>query len=357
MANKVTFSSPTSDFTATLRKKVDEYFASNGGKHTGNVRVYLKTAILVLTGAAAYTLLIMGITPIWLSIILCVLLGIVLAGIGFNVMHEGAHGSYSPKQWINEIMALSLNAMGGNSFLWKEKHNVNHHSYTNVEGHDEDIDIRPWFRTNVNQPKRWFHRYQYIYWALLYGFTYLIWVYSLDFKKYFTGKITKDTRMKKMKLKDHFIFWISKLTYFFIFLVIPLICLGFVKTLVGYLITSFVCGWVISVVFQLAHLVEDAAFPVPAEITKKIDHEWTIHQIVTTANFSTKSKFVSWFVGGLNFQIEHHLFPRTNHVHYPSISKLVKEVCEEYNIRYMEFPTVLSALRSHIGYLKVIGVQ
>ena len=118
MISKISFSNPTSDFTATLRKKVDEYFASNGGKHTGNIRVYFKTAILVLSGAAAYTLLILGITPIWVSILLCIVLGIILAGIGFNVMHEGAHGSYSPKQWINEIMALSLNAMGGNSSSW-----------------------------------------------------------------------------------------------------------------------------------------------------------------------------------------------------------------------------------------------
>jgi len=352
---KTSYSSTNADFSAMLRKRVNEYFVSTARKPTGNIRLYIKTAILVLTAASCYIVLITQIAPIWVDILVCTLFGTNLAAIGFNLMHEGAHGTYSGKRWVNEIMAFSLNVMGGNAYLWKQKHNVNHHSFTNIEGLDDDIDIKPWFRTNNNQPKHWFHRYQHIYWVLLYGFTYLIWVFSLDFKKYFTGKLTTDVTLKKMKPKEHFEFWISKILYLFFFLVLPVFMVGFLKTLIGYLITSFVCGWLISVVFQLAHLVEGADFPVPNEQTQQIEHDWTVHQLLTTANFANKSKIVLWFTGGLNFQIEHHLFPKISHVHYPMVSKLVREVCLQYNIRYTEYPTVLSAVRSHVSFMKEIG--
>jgi len=150
---------------------------------------------------------------------------------------------------------------------------------------------------------------------------------------------------------------VSKFLYLFFFLVLPVIMVGVLKTFIGYLITSFVCGWVISVVFQLAHLVTDSEFPVVSEQMQKVEHDWTIHQLVTTANFSTKSKVIGWFTGGLNFQIEHHLFPKISHVHYPSISKIVKEVCRQNNIIYREHATLLSAVRSHITYLKTVSAQ
>lgn len=343
-------------FSIAIRKKVDEYFKSEAIKFTGNGKLFLKTGILYLIGISCYVLLLFAALPVWVDILLCILFGLDLAAMGFNVMHDGAHGSYSPKRWVNEAMAYSLNLMGGSSFIWKQKHNVNHHSFTNIEGHDDDIDIQPWIRTNSNQPHRWFHRYQHIYWAFLYGMTYLIWVFNKDFGKYFSGKIA-NTKIKKMDTKEHFIFWVSKLVYVFLFLVVPIIKLGFLETLTGYLITSFVCGWVISVIFQLAHLVEGSSFPIPDQLTRKVEEDWTVHQLATTANFSTNSKIVSWFSGGLNFQIEHHLFPRVSHVHYPAISKLVKEICKQYNVRYMEYPTLFSALKSHVLHLKTVGIQ
>lgn len=354
MAKRVSFSAPSVNFTLTLKKKIDEYFVKEGKRPSGTLNLYVKTIILFAIGGCAYYLLVFGHTPIWLSIILCVLFGIDLAAIGFNVMHDGAHGSYSKKAWINDMMAYSLDLMGGSSFMWKQKHNVNHHSYTNVEGLDDDIDIKPWIRTNENQPKYWYHRYQYIYWTLLYGFTYLLWVFHNDYRKYFTRKIG-GLPLKKMSLKDHFIFWISKVFYLFAFVVLPIFMVGFVKTLIGYVITSFVCGWILSVVFQLAHVVDDVSFPLPDAESNVLPSEWTVHQITTTANFGTRNRVLSWFVGGLNFQIEHHLFPKISHVHYRKISKIVKEVCSQFDIPYVEYPSMLKAMRSHIRHLKMVG--
>ncbi len=356
MKAKTTFTQINPEFSRALRQRVEEYFSTNGKRFTGNFRLYFKSIILILTAVGTYVLLLADIVPVWAAILLCVALGLNLASIGFNLMHEGAHGSYSRKRWVNEIMGYSLNALGGNVMIWKQKHNQDHHTYTNIQGHDSDIDIEPWIRTNQNQKKYWYHRYQHYYWIILYGLTYFIWVFSQDFRKYFTGKIAEHSEMRRMKWNNHVMFWLSKLTYFFAFLVLPVLLLGFWETVIGYAIISFSCGWVLAVVFQLAHLVEDTSFPMPDPESKVIDNEWTIHQLATTANFSTRSKIVSWFVGGLNFQIEHHLFPKISHVHYPAVSKLVKEVCHEFNVKYIEHRTVFHALRSHVIYLKSVSV-
>lgn len=352
---KVTFNNKYSPFFDTLKGKVDDYFASNNIKPVGNYKLFTKAAILVSTAVLFYTLLVFFTPSVWISILLCCLMGFNLAAIGFNVMHDGAHGSFSKRKWVNEIMAYSLNLMGGSSYLWKIKHNVIHHTYTNIDGLDDDIDIKPWMRVNTGQPKWKIHRFQHIYGIFLYGLSYFMWVYFLDFKKYFTRKIA-DNKMRKMETKEHFIFWFSKLVYTALFIVIPIYKVGVVETLVGYGIIVLVTGIVISIVFQLAHVVEDLTFPVPNPETNKIENEWAVHQIETTANFATKSKLVSWYVGGLNFQVEHHLFPKISHVHYPQINKFVRETCEQFNLNYLEFPTMLGAVRSHLSHLKQIGV-
>lgn len=356
MTKRITYNNINPAFSIELKKRVGEYFTSKGLTFTGNWKLYMKTAILLSLAASTYWVLLFTSAPVWVLLPLCALLGINLAAIGFNVMHDGAHGSYSRKQWVNELMGYTLNLMGGNSYLWKQKHNVIHHSFTNIEGIDDDIDIKPWMRTNINQPKRWFHRYQHIYGVFLYGITHILWILVQDFQKYFSGKIAS-TKFKKMDMKEHIVFWASKVVMIFLYFLIPIIQVGLLKTIIGYLVASFICGFVISIVFQLAHVVEGPAFPMPDIQTQSLERDWTTHQIATTANFSTKSKIISWFVGGLNFQIEHHLFPKISHVHYPAISKLVKETCEKFNVRYMEHPTLFSAFRSHLMYLKVVGVQ
>ncbi|HLG04279.1 MAG TPA: fatty acid desaturase [Bacteroidia bacterium] len=350
---KISFSNRQADFTIALKKSVEEYFASRKLTTTGNWKLYSKTIVLLTSAVATYLLLLMVAMPGWLSLVLCVLFGFNLAAIGFNVMHDGAHGSYSRKGWVNEMMGYTLNLMGGNVLLWKTKHNMIHHSFTNIEGVDDDIDIRPFIRTNVNQPHKWFHRAQHIYFPLLYSLTHFWWIYQRDFLKYFSGKIS-GMKIKKLTISEHFIFWISKLVYFFIFLALPLMALG-PQALIGYTLATVVSGITISIVFQLAHVVEHADFPVPDANSNKIEESWTIHQLNTTANFSTSSRIITWFTGGLNFQVEHHLFPRISHVHYPALQKMVKSLCRQYNVQYIEYPTMFRAIRSHVSYLREVG--
>ncbi len=351
---KVSFNNKNSDFFNALKEKVDAYFNSNNISQTGNYKLFIKTILLLLSAAALYTILVFFTPPVWISILLCIVMGVNLAAIGFNIMHDGAHGSFSQRPWVNEMMGYSLNAMGGSVYIWKCKHNVNHHSFTNIEGMDDDIDIKPWIRTHEDQKKYWYHRFQHIYWVVLYGVTYVLWIFVQDFTKYFSGKIA-DTKFRKMDTKEHFIFWISKVLYIGVFLVVPMFTAGVLATIIGFLVIAFVCGFIISVVFQLAHIVENTEFSTPETKSHKIDEEWAVHQVKTTADFATKSKIVSWFTGGLNFQVEHHLFPRISHIHYPKINQFVRETCEQFNITYLEFPTMLSAVRSHVVHLKHVG--
>ncbi len=353
---KVTFNSPQSPFFKTLKEKVDLYFSTRKIDPTGNKKLYFKSVIQLLSALGLYATLVFFTPGNFISILLCCFLGLNLAIIGFNIMHEGGHQSFSKHHWLNRASAYSLNALGGNAFYWKVKHNVNHHTFTNIEGMDSDIDVKPFMRLHEDQPRYWFHRFQHFYWVILYGISYMAWVFYEDFQKYFTGKISPNGERSKLSIKEHLIFWITKLLYLMVYLIVPIVMVGWLKALIGYLIIAFVCGLVTSVVFQLAHMVEHTQFPKPNLNSNKVQQEWAVHQVATTANFATKNKVVSWFLGGLNFQIEHHLFPRISHIHYPRISEFVKETCREYNIEYIEYSSLLQAFYSHLFHIKRLGM-
>ena len=338
-------------FFSVLKGKVDRYFLENHLPHTGEYRLYLKSSVQIFSALALYFLLVFFTPSWWVAIPLSFLLGINLAILGFNVMHEGGHQSFSKYKWLNSVAGYFLNALGGNIYFWKVKHNVNHHTFTNIEGIDSDIDVEPFMRLHPSQPLIGIHRYQYIYWTLLYGISYVVWIFYEDFLKYFRGKIASHMKPMSMSIKEHLIFWFTKITYVIVALVIPIIFVGWLKALAGFFLVTFVCGLFISIVFQLAHVVEATEFP----LGRKIVGDWAVHQVSTTSNFGTSNKIMFWMLGGLNFQIEHHLFPKVSHIHYPQISKLVKETCKEFNVTYHEYATMFDAVISHITYLRKMG--
>jgi linoleoyl-CoA desaturase len=255
----VQFNAKENPFFDSLRKRVDDYFDKNNLSYKGNWKIVVKTVFFFAAAAGTYSWLVFFTPAVWLSVLLCVLLGVLFAGIGFNVMHDGAHGSYSNIKWINEVMGYSLNLLGGDVQLWKIKHNLIHHSFTNVEGLDDDINIQPFLRTNENQKLHSFHKFQHWYFFLLYGLTYLSWIFLDDFSKYFTRKIGPTT-FRKFKWHQHVIFWVTKLSFLFVFIVLPAMMVGFWTALLGFAIVSLSCGLLIAIVFQLAHVVEDTQF-------------------------------------------------------------------------------------------------
>lgn len=321
---------------------------------TGNFQLYLKAVLLIACMTALY-IHIVFFTPGLLMVILeSALMGIMVSGIGFNIMHDGAHGSFSKFKWLNKLSAFTLNILGGSSFMWDVKHNVIHHTYTNIDGMDDDIDIEPWMRMSSSQQKRKMHKYQHIYFWFLYAMLYLLWIFFLDYQKYFKQRVG-EMKINNMKINDHIIFWLFKALHLFVFIFLPIYTMGVGYFFIYFLMMTLVAGFVLSLVFQLAHTVEHTAFPEPNATTGKMEDEWAIHQVKTTANFATKNKFVSWFVGGLNYQIEHHLFPKISHVHYPAISEIIRNTCTEFGINYVEYPKVRYAVASHVSFLKSMG--
>lgn len=348
------FPAARTNFQAEVKSRVELYFTERGIASTGNWKLYAKTFLILFYFVAVYVALVFFHFPVWLGLLLCVALAVGVAAIGFNIMHDGAHGSFSESRTVNDLAANTLDVLGASSYMWKTKHNVVHHTYTNIHEFDDDINVRPLLRLAPEQKWLSIHKYQHIYGIPLYGLLHIIWIVYKDFLKYFSGKVG-NTPVRKMNLKEEIVFWGSKVSFLFFFVFLPIYFQGIVPFLIGFTVFSLCTGIFISVVFQLAHVVGEVEFLLPDKEFHKMENEWAIHQVVSTANFATDSKLVTWFVGGLNFQIEHHLFPKISHVHYPAISKIVKQTCEEFGIKYHEFATTRAAVAEHISFLKRLG--
>ena len=348
------FSNVTQSFHTELKNRITAYFENTGKTTTGNYKLFAKALILLASFITIYIHLVFFTPTAWWAIGECILFGGVIATIGFNVMHDGAHGSFSTSKLINLLAAFSLNVLGGNSFMWNMKHNVIHHAYTNVDGIDDDIDAKPFLRLCETQKFYKIHRFQHFYFWLTYSLLYMYWIFVSDYKKYFLKRIGP-IPLKKMKPNDHISFWGFKLLHLLLFVALPIYSVGFEFWIVGFLVSGLFAGFVLSLVFQLAHTVEHTSFPIPDNASGRMEDEWAIHQLKTTSNFATRSKLVSWLVGGLNFQIEHHLFPKISHIHYPAISKIVKQACREYGIVYLEHRWVYQAVISHVAFLRQMG--
>lgn len=353
MATQIKFKNSSLTIRDTLTRRVNDYFESR--KRTGDYRLHLKAILIITAGIAIYCALLFIDMPTWISIPLLVLFGTVVAFIGFNIMHDAVHGSYSEKKWVNNLMGYSLNILGGNKFFWKHKHNIAHHTFTNIEHHDEDIDIKPFLRINPDQPLHWYHRFQSYYAIFLYGLSYFLWIYFQDFKKYFTQKVSG--KKISIPIKEHIIFWISKIAHIGVFIGIPLLFHSLERVLIAYSILVFSCGVVIAIIFQLAHVVEKTEMIHEPDISgiAIIDQENALHQLRTTADFAPQNAFLSWCVGGLNFQVEHHLFTKISHVHYPEVRKIVRGVCKEMNLPHHEYNSFWEALISHFRQLNKMG--
>lgn len=353
MSNKVSFNNSKTPFMTALNEKVNAYFNDKDIKKTGNWSLYSKTLIIAVAHVLLFILMVTFQPNFWINFMAAVGLGITSALIGFNIMHDGSHGGYSTNKLLNLFMAYSANLVGVEAHFWRTKHNVLHHTYTNVTGIDADIEKHPLFRFCELQEWKPFHRYQFIYWIVLYPFATIEWIYHGDFKKYFSGFIIDGFQYPKMSTNQHIIFWITKIMNPILFIALPIYTLGIWHGLICFFSMHFVLSYVLNIVFQLAHVVTGTGFAQQSD--GKIEKEWAIHQVETTADFATQSKVLTWLLGGLNFQVEHHLYPKISHVHYPIINQFVKETCAQFNVRYIENKTFLGAFWSHIMYLKKLG--
>jgi linoleoyl-CoA desaturase len=342
------------DFQAGLRRRVDDYFRLSGRRVRDCPLMYVKTAILLAGFAAAYALLVFVAAAWWQALPLAVLLGLAAAAIGFNVQHDGGHRAYSDHPWLNKMMAMSLDLIGASSYVWHHKHGVIHHTYSNITGHDADIDLGAVGRLTPHQRRLWFHRWQHLYLWPLYGLLAVKWHLYDDFRDVLTGRVGEQ-RAPRPRGWDLVIFLAGKAFFFSLAFGAPLLFHPLWTVLLFYVVAAGVGGVVMSLVFQLAHCVEEAEFPLPREGTARMDKPWAVHQAETTVDFARGSRVLSWLLGGLNFQIEHHLFPRVCHVNYPAIAEVVKATCREYGVRYAEHRSFWAGLASHYRWLRRMG--
>lgn len=359
MTQKIRFvDTGKSEFFATVRKRVDAYFKDNNISKNANAAMWAKTAFFLSGLVILYALIISNqfTPPVMLG--LAILLGMFAAFIGFNVCHDAIHGSFSANPAVNKVLGLVFNVIGANAYVWSITHNVVHHTYTNIPGHDEDIEVAPGLiRLSPDEKVTWMQQYQHFYAFLLYGLASLSWVFRKDFKKFFQKKIGQYDNSTHPK-GEVFNLFFFKGVYYILFLVIPLLVLDITwwQFIIGFVAMHLAEGLVLGLVFQLAHVVEGTEFPSPDD-KGNIEEAWAVHQMRTTANFARKSWMANFLCGGLNFQIEHHLFPRICHIHYRPVSDIVKKTAEEFGLPYIESETFTGAIASHYKMLRKFGKE
>jgi linoleoyl-CoA desaturase len=253
-------------------------------------------------------------------------------------------------------MGFSAFMIGANPKIWQIQHNVLHHTYTNIEHADEDI-VTPSYllRFTPNQPLKWYHKYQHLYAGFFYGISTLTWITIKDFIKVFQYRGDGLIKTKKDFNKTFLTIVLQKIFYLSTFLVLPMLILPVSPWLIVAMFVTmhFVTGLLLTLIFQTAHVMPTSEFIMQEE--EEIEENWWVHQLLTTTNYATSSRLFSWMIGGLNFQIEHHLFPNICHVHYPKIARIVKSTAAEFNLPYYVQKSFRSAVTQHFVLLRLLG--
>lgn len=347
------------EFYKTLQKRVRAYFKENNLSRYANSTMILKTFLMLTLYLTPFVLLMTVFSHPLMILFMWFIMGFGLAGIGLSIMHDGNHGAYSKHKWVNNLVGLVLYMCGGSPLMWRIQHNVLHHTYTNVTGMDEDIDPGKIMRFSPHEERLKHHKYQHVYAWFLYGLMTLLWITSKDFKQ-----VIRYNKLGLLKAHGKTFggvlttIILGKIGYYAIALVLPLVFspVAWWITLIGFFMMHYIAGLILGLIFQPAHVVPSADYPMPDE-SGHIKADWAVSQLINTANFAPESKLLSWYVGGLNFQIEHHLFPNICHVHYKRLSRIVKETAAEYNLPYNSEKTFAKAIAVHAQMLKKLGNQ
>jgi len=349
-----------SGFMSELREQVAAYFENNHLSENGNLNLFLKTIFMFALFLTPYFLLLFGVIHSLYGVFISyVVIGLGQAGVGMAVMHDANHRSYSRNKVLNRWMSKSLYLLGGFPATWQYQHNTMHHGYTNIDGMDEDINPGPVLRLSPHKPLLKIHKYQHIYAWFLYGLMTLLWITVKDFKqlyRYHKNNVPLSEKYSYNQMLMTLIF--SKILYYIAFVVVPVIILPFAWYWIvfAFLIMHFVSGFILSVIFQTAHVIPTSEYPLPDK-NGDMENNWAVHQLYTTSDFAPKNKILGWFIGGLNCQVEHHLFPNISHVHYHKISDIVKKIARKYGLPYHAQRSFLKAVIQHGKMLNKLGLD
>lgn len=344
-------------FHADLKRGVAAYFARTGEPAQGGRAMHVKTAAVLGWFAVSYGLLLaLGGASTWLAVGLTVSLALATAGIGFSVMHDANHGAYSRSPGVNRAVGLALDFIGASSYVWRFKHNVQHHTYANVAGLDADIDAEPFLRLSHAQRRHALHRFQGVYAWPLYGVLSLKWWLVDDAVDLVRGTIGGHP-YPRPRGRELAAVIAGKVTFLGWALLAPILVFRSAWPVAFFVLGSLVLGVVMSVVFQLAHAVSDAQFHGAPGEDGRLPTGWAEHQVLSTVDFARSSRVLAWYLGGLNFQIEHHLFPGVCHVHYPALADIVEETCRGHGIPYRAQPSLRAAVAAHHRHLRALGAR
>lgn len=350
----VRFDTTNMALTHELKDRVDAYFDGKGLSKHADSRMVRKSVFFFGSVVAVLAVLVSGVVPAGLAVFLCLLLGVLNAAIGFNIGHDAIHGSYSDKPWVNAILSRSFDFVGASSFTWSTAHNFVHHTYTNVPGVDHDLEPGPFLLLYQRQQPAWIYRFQHVYSWFLYAFASLAWLYKKDFQQAFAPDPRSGKRAPTGKIVD-MVVW--KIGHVALYVGLPMLVSGYAwwQVILGYLAIHAATGVTLAAVFQLAHVVEKTAFPTP-DAQHRMADSFMLHQLKTTANFAPTSWLANFFCGGLNHQIEHHLFPKICHIHYPALAPIVREVALKHGAPYHEYPSFGAAFVSHLRTMRRFGL-
>ncbi len=343
------------EFARELKAAVNDYFEENDLSKHANAAMVAKTIILLTLYFGAYGLIISGSVGLWGMAFLCFVMGIGMAGIGFSISHDALHGAYSSNKTVNRWLGYTFDLLGANSYIWKITHNIIHHTYTNIYEHDEDLEVAEFIRLSPNAEHKPVHRAQHILAFFAYGFATLFWAFIKDYKYFFQSSLGP-YEDKSHPIREWITLFVTKVLYYGYMIVLPYMLLPVTwwQIGIGFLILHFTAGIILGVIFQLAHVVEETEHPTQND-EGNIENAWMIHQLETTSNFAHDNDLLCWYIGGLNYQIEHHLFPGICSIHYPEISSIIRKKAEKYDIPYNYHDTLGIAIKSHYETLKEFG--
>jgi linoleoyl-CoA desaturase len=352
----------TDSFFEHVIERVELYFDKRRLSPYANAEMWVKTTIMLLLYFAPYYFIVTGYgtVSLWLFYGLWIVMAVGMIGIGTSVMHDANHGAYSPKKSVNNFISRILELIGGYTITWRIQHNVLHHTYTNITGLDEDIDTIKLLRFSPRQPWYPVHRYQYLYAWFFYMMMTLFWMTVKDYVQIIRYRRHDLIRQQGVSFGQAlFRITFYKLLYYGYIIVLPLLFAGvaWYHVLLGFLVMHFIAGLFLSCIFQPSHIVETSEFalPVTTDGNRAMENSWAIHEVANTTDFAPNNRFLNWFIGGLNYQIEHHLFAGICHVHYRKLAPIVRSACKDYNVPYHVEPTFFSALAGHVRMLKRLG--
>jgi linoleoyl-CoA desaturase len=353
---KVTFDNKVlKAFSKEVKAGVETYFKENNLSKNANAQMVIKTIVLLTLYVGTYAIIMLGGLSLGWMWFLTFIMGVGVAGIGFSVSHDALHGAYSSNNTVNRLLGYSFDLLGANGYIWKITHNIIHHTYTNIHGHDEDLEVAAFILLSPHSEWKPIHRVQHDLAFAAYSFATFFWVFIKDYVYFFRSKLGPYEN-KKHPVSEWMTLVITKIIYYGYAIVLPLAYLDITwwQWLIGFMTMHLTAGLILGIIFQLAHVVEETEHPQPNE-DDMIETHWFIHEMITTNNFARENKLLSWYIGGLNFQIEHHLFPKICSIHYPAISYIVEDVANKHGIPYNMHKTFREAVASHYRTLKKHG--